>query len=315
MWSLPAHCLGGEGTGARPLVLVYEVVGSARALCATERTMGFVTFGDRTARVESEGSRARLSLRVFAVSAVLTLATFLSLISVVAVDLSAQVSWPWQVPWYMAALAVGCVFSVALVLGSSATALFFEVRQARALADLTAALENVPREAWSPVEDMAGWKIAKVTGVSAKELSFAGIGYGAYPVSGSASCELGQEHHVPSPSCSCGFHAFYDIAHARREWRSYPHCVLLRVEGFGDVVEHEMGWRAQSQEVLTVWIAQECASCSRPSQGLSWSSRSECWAASCEKCANRHGSDFATVADLASSWGTEVRLFDPRLTA
>jgi hypothetical protein len=70
----------------------------------------------------------------------------------------------------------------------------------------------------------------------------------AFPVA-VAHCPRGP-HRAPKPGCSCGLHAWYDVADARAH--ALPGEVTAVVRASGTVLLGEHGWRAERAEVVAV---------------------------------------------------------------
>ena len=157
------------------------------------------------------------------------------------------------------------------------------------------------------VDELAGWKVARIVGESSPH--FVGLAFGRYRPNETATC-VHHDHEAPQPDCTCGFYAFRTPWRARWAWSRSRDGALLRVEGFGRAVEHELGWRARRQEILTVFLARRCRHCWRGTEGLARVPLFNEWTPSCQRCATRRGREFLTPSDLANDWGTEVRIAD-----
>lgn len=151
--------------------------------------------------------------------------------------------------------------------------------------------------------EMPGWKVARVVGDPT--LNFIGLAFGRYGPVEDASCAH-TRHVAPDPSCTCGFYAFYRPLRARWAWWRNRESVLLQVEGYGLAIEHELGWRAGHQEVLTVILPGRCLYCPRRTAGLIRTPLFDEWTAACTSCARRKQRDLKTPDQLAVLWGTEV---------
>lgn len=97
---------------------------------------------------------------------------------------------------------------------------------------------------------------------------FAGLFHGVYGTRSQAVCDVNSRHRAPVDGCQCGFHAFYEARRARAHWPSHPDAALVSVELYGDVVAHELGWRAAVQVVTGVWFRPACAVCRRRAVGV-----------------------------------------------
>lgn len=50
---------------------------------------------------------------------------------------------------------------------------------------------------------------------------------------------------APRPACTCGLHASYSAGHVLDQYGQYRDRFLALVEGQGQVIMHEQGWRAE----------------------------------------------------------------------
>lgn len=155
------------------------------------------------------------------------------------------------------------------------------------------------------VPELAGWKVARIVGEQTPH--FVGLAFGRYGPNEVASC-VHHDHEAPQPDCTCGFYAFRMPWRARWAWTRSRDGALLHVEGFGLAIEHEVGWRARRQEIMTVYLARRCRHCWRRTQGLSRVPLFNEWTTSCHRCASQLGREMRSVADLANEWGTEVQV-------
>jgi hypothetical protein len=71
--------------------------------------------------------------------------------------------------------------------------------------------------------------------------------HGHLSVEGEAVCGVGARHLSPDAACSCGFYGMKD----RRQLHGG---VVAEVEFYGRVIEHENGYRAQFQRVLSITV-------------------------------------------------------------
>lgn len=130
------------------------------------------------------------------------------------------------------------------------------------------------RSLWSgfepePAPDpFRGYKIAQLIVGPDDDAWLAGVTSLRYGVDELARCRR-RGCIPPGLDCRCGFYAFRDRAHAvallgqlsaRHPARSY---VLLTTDLDGEVLEYELGFRAQRQRVLRIEIPNACARCLR----------------------------------------------------
>lgn len=281
------------------------------SISAMRRTLGSMSlaFAPEPAAV----SRLRLLLSwrrglvaIFSASALCAVLCSFVALAFLLTAVSAQTTWPWRVPAVAVVLAVCALVAFTLTAATALLAVVTDVRSQSAGTRAARALAEIPASEWPSVDELSGWKVAWVREDSSpvRGLTFAGIGYGAYTATAMATCAVDMPHPAPDPDCTCGFHAFTHWRRARRELRRRYRCaVLLHVEGFGAAIEHEHGWRASRQEVLTVWLRAACVACGRPTAGLR--PCADVWSSACGRCA---GSALRTPATLAQEWGTEVRI-------
>ncbi|HEX6257110.1 MAG TPA: hypothetical protein VFZ70_14985 [Euzebyales bacterium] len=143
---------------------------------------------------------------------------------------------------------------------------------ARGLAE--AVQRRARRGAWSGHDPTAGLdafrghKIAQLIVGPGDDAWLAGVTSLRYGVDELANCRR-RGCAPPGLDCRCGFYAFADRDRAvellgqlgaRHPARSY---VLLTVDLDGDVLEYELGYRAQRQRVLRIEIPDVCARCLR----------------------------------------------------
>jgi hypothetical protein len=74
------------------------------------------------------------------------------------------------------------------------------------------------------------------------------------------------DHLVPHRDCSCGFHAqTQNQTQNQTQYQVISGSWGATVELFGHIVEHEVGWRASRQRVLSVMFPKRCFACGRGS--------------------------------------------------
>lgn len=149
-----------------------------------------------------------------------------------------------------------------------------------------------------------------------------------------AKCNLNNLHFAPNQDCSCGFYSCKDISSLHPfspfYWdRNSAPMVLLEVELYGKVIEHERGYRAQYQRVMKVYLSPlpgKCFSCGQTEQCLLTASRILTVCPDCIKASTRRRwldsvgrqdedcvieSDTEFADRLASQLGTEVAWLTP----
>jgi hypothetical protein len=171
---------------------------------------------------------------------------------------------------------------------------------------------------------VAGLKAGRIIVADDGTMRFAGLAAAQvagtfYDAEATAHCSKGRSHQVPAWDCSCGFHMAFDRAGLDVMYPDWDDgtLVLLEVEGWGSIVEHENGLRAQHQRVLGVKIPNWCAFCDKPAAaagaGLADNSqfgRTDLLhlVSTCDDCAKRKclGSRRFSPSDLAGALGVEV---------
>ena len=115
------------------------------------------------------------------------------------------------------------------------------------------------------------------------------------------------DHVVPEAECTCGFYAMRDQTNLgfRMHRKMDQNTVLLEVELFGKVIVHEMGYRAERQRFLHVWVG-PCwyAPCKELSVALQQDTVSfnpitaDSLVPTCTRHRARQSYDFAELTDL-----------------
>lgn len=103
--------------------------------------------------------------------------------------------------------------------------------------------------------DCHGYKLAYLEDVTS--LNFRSLFSGVFAHDDKALCEKG--HRAPDFECSCGFHSFKNLKDAIKERRWFSNTFILRVENYGEIVEHKTGWRAEDQIVKEIIIDRNCS--------------------------------------------------------
>lgn len=68
-----------------------------------------------------------------------------------------------------------------------------------------------------------------------------------------------KEHSAPFVNCACGFYSFKEFFKARNERKFFKKSMILKVENFGEIVEHELGWRSANQLVTEINLPKKCS--------------------------------------------------------
>ena len=104
------------------------------------------------------------------------------------------------------------------------------------------------------LESCQGYKLAWL--VDDQEPYFESLFSGFFSLDDVATCQRG--HQAPVLECSCGFYSFKNFLKAKRENRFFKSAFVVKVENYGDVVEHREGWRAQGQVISEIIIPEKC---------------------------------------------------------
>jgi hypothetical protein len=89
------------------------------------------------------------------------------------------------------------------------------------------------------------------------------------------------DHRAPDIDCTCGFHAVERTELLGEVTTVLADSVVLEVELSGMVVEHERGYRAETQRVLGVRFPDRCAWCDTPATRVAPGRR---WRSACGDC-------------------------------
>jgi hypothetical protein len=107
----------------------------------------------------------------------------------------------------------------------------------------------------------------------------------AYGARAHASCAL-SDHEAPAADCSCGFYAVSDDTHLWRLGADEPELAVLDVELAGRVIEHDHGYRASHQRVMSVQFHGVCVRCGKRADVFAHR-RFGSLVPSCRRCARR----------------------------
>lgn len=151
------------------------------------------------------------------------------------------------------------------------------------------------------LEDIRAWKVANVDAGGV----FHGVVRGTYAADDMSVCGRTKgAHPAPQLRCTCGFYAFKSRSKALEMWEDTLATALLEVDLYGTIVEHERGFRAQSQVVLALHLPTRCRHCLRVADGVSVGADGY-YEVACSRCRDRRGG--ITSEELAVLVGTEVQ--------
>ena len=118
------------------------------------------------------------------------------------------------------------------------------------------------------ISQCQGWKIASI--IDPLEGVFKGLAYGSYSLSDRAKCHY-DKHSSPVENCGCGFYSFKNKKDAMKILNRREGFMLLKVEHFGKIIEHKLGFRSEEQDVVALEIPNVCSNlwCKSKPVGLS----------------------------------------------
>lgn len=116
------------------------------------------------------------------------------------------------------------------------------------------------------VNECSGFKLAYIRCL--ETLKFESLFGGEFFIKSVASCDKG--HVKVERDCRCGFYSFKELKNALKEMRFFRRSYIIKVENYGDIVEHETGWRAWEQVVTEILLPWKCSRllCSSKTEGL-----------------------------------------------
>ena len=167
-------------------------------------------------------------------------------------------------------------------------------------------------------ESIVGYKAAYLyqrVDSSNLDLFFVGLrGQEEYLVDSNAVCGKGGKHTSPEITCYCGFYMFKNKESAQNALLVRGANVLLTVEAYGDIIEHEFGYRAEEQVVMRVEVGPVCRICGSTADGMIEKNAydTKILASCCTLCAKRENVKLHHLIDIANNLGTEVT-FAPRV--
>ena len=158
------------------------------------------------------------------------------------------------------------------------------------------------------VNNASAWKVAKVTNI--EYAWFEGISYGMYTLSSTANCIRSGWHRAPAYWCSCGFYSLKNKVNAYKLFnrvRSRDK-VFLQVELYGNIIDHDLGFRSEEQVITKVYLPGQCKfkKCSGKTVGLSKNKRTLV-----SSCA-RHMERGYTLSKLSQIWSLPVSTISPQ---
>lgn len=135
----------------------------------------------------------------------------------------------------------------------------FRKKPKKIVNDLEKAISNFALSTYTTpekIDECLGYKLAYLKSFDPL-LCFESLFSGEYFYTGLFSCP--KSHDLPTLECSCGFHSYKDFKKALKERRFFRKTMVLQVENYGTVIEHDTGWRAQEQVVTGVALPKRCS--------------------------------------------------------
>lgn len=148
--------------------------------------------------------------------------------------------------------------------------------------------ENQPIS--QPINECSGFRLAYIRCL--ETLKFESLFGGEFFITSLAKCDKG--HAKVEKDCRCGFYSFKDLKAAIREIRFFKKTYILKVENYGEIVEHEKGWRSSEQVVTRILLPKKCSQflCSKSTSNLALES-SGIYRHLCEKHAKRYKQSYS----------------------
>lgn len=191
--------------------------------------------------------------------------------------------------------------------------------------------EGIPTE--QTMDAIQAWKIARLYTPDGRTVKLGAVHQPTdHPIEGTAICYRSHDsmmamyfavssgrqsftspstHFTPSLDCQCGFYAWKTTQGAHEYMKGIPDgYVLMQVELFGRVIQHENGYRAQSQRVLGVQVPSTCSGllCGQPATCLEFLAhgREAPYKVLCAAHRPALSLSVVGVADIANALGCEV---------
>ena len=105
------------------------------------------------------------------------------------------------------------------------------------------------------VDQCFGYRLAYISDINL--FTFDSLFSGKFSKDDQANCS--KDHDAPVVSCACGFYSFKKFINAKKEKKFFKNSVILKVENFGEIVEHELGWRSANQLVTEINMPRNCS--------------------------------------------------------
>lgn len=161
------------------------------------------------------------------------------------------------------------------------------------------------------VDECRGFKAAYLVR-RGEGIGFAGIAHGSYSADDRARCLADSDHDAPYPKCLCGFHTYSHRGDAESVLSEHPGSVLLEVDLYGNIVEHERGVRAEQQVVLSAALPPRCFRCGVAATELTDfagtpAGKGVPWSSLVVACGRHRAQQTLTLAELSALTAVELR--------
>lgn len=153
------------------------------------------------------------------------------------------------------------------------------------------------------ISDVKGYKAAYLM-KNDENFYLNSLFFGSYNLKDKMSCERDFNHLNPSHNCSCGFYSYKSIKDAELESYKNKYSIYLKVENYGDIIEHKAGYRSEEIEVTSIFLKKKCYKCLRISTHIT-NARSNLYLSS---CVNHRVSDSYTLESFSKSINIPVYL-------
>ena len=157
------------------------------------------------------------------------------------------------------------------------------------------------------IEQASAWKMSHM--LDPYNQRFSGLSFGEFTLTSNAVCEISMPHLAPNEDCDCGFYAFDSLSKAIDVSSHSRGLLLMKVEFYGKIIEHDYGFRAEEQVIEKLFLNSKCSRffCRRPTVGVIQSRR--IWRNVCEEHTNP---SFINIEKLSFILKREIGLFNKK---
>lgn len=158
------------------------------------------------------------------------------------------------------------------------------------------------------VTQASAWKMSHL--VDPYIQKFGGLSFGEFTTSSVAVCEQKFSHSAPDEDCDCGFYAFKELSKAIDVSSHSRALLLIQVEFFGKIVEHDFGMRAEHQVIEKIYLNSKCSKffCRRRTVGIIEGRHK--WFNVCEKHIKP---SFINIEKLGFMFKTDIGFFNKKM--